>query len=171
MTSYPSHLIRPVDWLGERLLIRPVRPDDAPKFIAGALLCSAEDLRFRFLRSIHHLSEKLAAQLTQIDYERHMAFVAENLKGDILAVSRLVGDTCKKSAEYALIVRTDLQKRGLGGLMHNLLLDYAAGRGITELWGIVDSDNRRALGFVRRLGFRLGFHADFPFTHIIRAAI
>jgi hypothetical protein len=34
---------------------------------------------------MQRLSEDLAAQLTQIDYEQHMAFVAENLKGEIVA--------------------------------------------------------------------------------------
>jgi GNAT superfamily N-acetyltransferase len=94
---------------------------------------------------MHRLSEGLAAQLTQIDYEQHMAFVAENLKGEIVAVARFARDTLKKSAECAVIVRTDLQRRGLGSQMHGLIEDYAISRGITELWGVVAPDNLRAL--------------------------
>jgi acetyltransferase len=171
MARYPDILIQYVNWCGNRLLVRPVRPDDAPKFVTASLSCSAADLRFRFLSSMHHLSEKLAAQLTQIDYEQHMAFVAENLKGEIVAVARFARDALKKSAECAVIVRTDLQRRGLGSQMHGLIEDYAVSCGITELWGVVSPDNLRALEFFRRLDFRVGFHIDFPFMRIAKSLV
>ena len=165
---YPSHLARHVLWRGERLLIRPVRADDAPRFVEGAKRCSSEDLRFRFLRSIRHLSDQLLAQLTQIDYEQHMAFAVEGLKGDIMAVTRLVRDGCKKSAEYAIIVRSDLQKQGLGTLMQKLLLDYATGLGIKEVWGLVDSENRRALDLATKLGFSRVLQFGQPFVRVVK---
>ena len=166
---YPSHLARQILWRGERLLIRPVRADDAPGFAEGAKRCSSEDLRFRFLTSFQHLSEKLLAQLTQIDYERQMAFVVEGLKGDVMAVTRLVRDGCKKSAEYAIIVRTDLQKQGLGTLAQKLLLDYAASLGIKEVWGLMDTENRRALNLAAKLGFSRAFQFGLPFVRVVKA--
>ena len=166
---YPSHLARHVLWRGERLLIRPVRADDAPGFAEGAKRCSSEDLRFRFLTSFQHLSEKLLAQLTQIDYEQHMAFVVEGLKGDIMAVTRLVRDGYKKSAEYAIIVRTDLQKQGLGTLAQKLLLDYASSLGIKEVWGLMDTENRRALNLATKLGFSRAFQFGLPFVRVVKA--
>jgi acetyltransferase len=169
MTDYPSQLSHYVDWCSQRLLIRPVLAADAPKFIAGSLRCSAQDLRFRFLNGVHRISEKLAAQLTQIDYDKHMAFVAEDVKGDILAVARLVKDACKRSAEYALIVRTDLQRQGMGRMMIKLLQDYAVGRGINEIWGIVDTENSRALRLAQALGFSSGFHIDLPFVRVVKS--
>jgi len=113
MACYPDILTQYVNWCGNRLLVRPVRPDDAPKFVMASRLCNAADLRFRFLSSMHRISEDLAARLTLIDYEQHMAFVAENLKGEIVAVARFARDALKKSAECAVIVRTDLQRLGL----------------------------------------------------------
>ena len=166
---YPSHLVRQILWRGERLLIRPVRADDAPGFVEGAKRCSSEDLRFRFLTSFQHLSEKLLAQLTQIDYEQHMAFVVEGLKGDIMAVTRLVRDGYKKSAEYAIIVRSDLQKQGLGTLAQKLLLDYATGLGIKEVWGLMDTENRRALNLATKLGFSRAFQFGLPFVRVVKA--
>ena len=166
---YPTHLIRHVLWRGERLLIRPVRADDAPGFVEGLKRCSFEDLRFRFLRNIRHLSEQLLTQLTQIDYEQQMAFVAEGLKGDIMAVTRLVRDGCKKSAEYAIIVRTDLQKQGLGTLMQKLLLDYAAELGLKEVWGLMDPENRKALNLATKLEFRRAFLFDLPFIRVAKS--
>jgi acetyltransferase len=166
---YPSHLVRHVLWRGERLLIRPVRADDAPKFVEGAKRCSSEDLRLRFLRSVRQLSEQLLAQLTEIDYEQNMAFVVEGLKGDIMAVTRLVRDGCRKSAEYAIIVRSDLQKQGLGTLMQKLLLDYASSLGLNEVWGLMDSENRRALNLATKLGFSQVFQFGLPFVRVVKS--
>ena len=169
MARYPDNLIQYVNWCGNCLLVRPVRPDDAPKFVTASLLCSAADLRFRFLRCMHRLSEGLAAQLTQIDYEQHMAFVVEGLKGDIMAVTRLVRDGCKKSAEYAIIVRSDLQKQGLGTLAQKLLLDYAASLGLKEVWGLMDTENRRALNLATKLGFSRVFQFGLPFVRVVKS--
>jgi acetyltransferase len=166
---YPSHLVSHILWRGERLLLRPVRADDAPRFVEGAKRCSSEDLRFRFLSSIQNLSDQLLAQLTQIDYERQMAFVVEGLKGDIMAVTRLVRDGCKKSAEYTIIVRSDLQKQGLGTLAQKLLLDYAASLGIKEVWGLMDTENRRALNLATKLGFSRVFQFGQPFVRVVKA--
>jgi hypothetical protein len=77
MARYPDILIQYFNWCGNRLQVRPVRPDAAPKFVMASLLRSAADLRFRFLRRMHHLSEKLAMQFTLIDDEQHAAFVAD----------------------------------------------------------------------------------------------
>lgn len=167
--SYPSHLIREVLWRGERLLVRPVRAEDAAGYAAAAEHCSIEDIRFRLLNGIRQVSQALIARFTEIDYEQTMAFVAESMKGDIVAVTRLVRDACRESAEFAIIVRTDLQKQGLGTLMQNLLFDYASGLGLTEMWGLVDTENRKALSLMDRLGFRQTFHIDLPFVRVVKA--
>lgn len=166
---YPSHLIRQALWRGERLLIRPVRSDDAAGYAAAAAYCSLEDISARLMRGIREVSSALIARFTEIDYEQTMAFVAESMKGDILAVTRLVRDSCRRSAEYAIIVRTDLQRQGLGTLMQKALLDYAAGLGLDEVWGAVDCENRRALGLADKLGFIRTFHIDLPFVRVVKA--
>ena len=169
MSIYPSHLVREVLWRGEHLLVRPVRPDDAAGYAAAAKHCTIEDLRFRLLNGIRQVSHQLIAQFTQIDYEQTMAFVAEGLKGDVMAVTRLVRDGVKKSAEYAIIVRSDLQKQGLGTLMQNLLLEYAADLGLNEVWGVIDDQNRRALNLATKLGFTRGFMAGLPFVRVVKS--
>jgi acetyltransferase len=166
---YPSHLIRHVLWRGEQLLVRPVRVEDVAGYMAAAMHCSLEDISARLLRSIRAVSQQLIARFTEIDYEQTMAFVAEGMKGDILAVTRLARDACNKSAEYAIIVRTDLQRQGLGTLMQTLLLDYATSLGLDEVWGLIDTENRKALGLMDRLGFTRSFHIDLPFVRVAKA--
>ena len=55
--------------------LRPIRPEDAP--LTDDLLASTdpEDVRLRFLSPLRKLPRQLAARLTQIDYDREMAFV------------------------------------------------------------------------------------------------
>lgn len=165
---YPSHLIRQVLWRGEQLLVRPVRAEDVAGYLAAASHCSLEDISARLMRGIRQVSQQVIARFTEIDYEQTMAFVAEGVKGDILAITRLVRDTCRTSAEYAIIVRTDLQRQGLGLLMQKMLLDYAKDLGLDEVWGVVDSENRKALSLADRLGFTRSFHIDLPFVRVVK---
>jgi acetyltransferase len=151
---YPEGLIRTVELDGERLTIRPVRPPDAPKLIEIVDLCSAEDVALRFCGGVRHLSPELAGQLSQIDYDRQMALVAEDAAGHLLGVARLIFDPEGESAEYALLVRSDRQNHGLGGRLFQALLDYAAARGVREVWGDVAHDNVRMLELAHALGFR-----------------
>ena len=57
---------------GTRVLMRPLRPEDAalyPEFIAHV---TPEDSRLRFFAAIRELSEERIAELTHLDYEpRH----------------------------------------------------------------------------------------------------
>ena len=166
---YPRHLMREVWWRGEKLLVRPVRADDGAGYADAAKHCSIEDIRFRLLNGVRQVSHQLIARFTHIDYEQTMAFVAEGIKGDLLAITRLVRDGCRKSAEFAIIVRSDLQRQGLGTLMQNMLLDYAGDLGLDEVWGLIDCENRKALGLAEKLGFSRGFEAGIPFARVVKA--
>jgi acetyltransferase len=150
---YPEHLTRTVAIDGETLTVRPVRPQDAPRLIETVQLCSPEDVRLRFCGGMQHLPLDQAAQLTQIDYDRQMALVAEDAAGQILGVARVLFDPEVETAEFALLVRSDRQKHGLGGLLLQAILDYAASRGVRRVWGDVARDNARMLELARMLGF------------------
>jgi acetyltransferase len=103
---------------------------------------------------MRRLSPDLAARLSQIDYDRQMALLAEDADGLILAVARLDFDPERESAEYALLVRSDRQGHGLGGRLLQAALDYAAERGARQVWGDVACDNARMLELAEGLGFR-----------------
>ena len=71
------------------------------------------------------------ARLTQIDYEREMAFVAVAPGPDgaeqTLGVARAVADPDNIDAEFGIIVRSDLKGTGLGSvLMHKLIRTCAS---------------------------------------------
>jgi len=52
-------------------------------------------------------------------------------------------------------VRDDLAGRGLGRMLMRRIMDYAAGRGIREVFGDVLQANSRMLDLARHLGFQI----------------
>jgi acetyltransferase len=99
------------------------------------------------------------AHFTQIDYDREMAFVAVGHDGGgeekILGVARACADPDNLTAEFAVLVRSDLKGQGLGRLLMEKLIAYCRGRCTRRLSGSVMSENMAMLGLVRALGFRV----------------
>jgi acetyltransferase len=112
-----------------------------------------EDIRLRFFGPLRELSHEMAARLTQIDYDREMAFLL--LDGDVvLGVGRLAADPDFQQAEFAITVASDRQRRGYGVLLLTHVLDYAKARGIPKVFGLVLRENVKMLKLTERLGFK-----------------
>jgi len=150
---YPSDLAHDVEVGGETVHIRPIRPTDADRLVELVDKSSEKDVHLRFSGGLRHLTPELIVRLTQIDYDRHMALVAEDAGGEILGVGRLVCDPEGEAAEFALMVRSDRQMRGLGGALLQAVLDYAKRRGLSKVWGDVARDNKRMRDLAGALGF------------------
>ncbi len=150
---YPVELETEVaDRDGKRLRVRPIRPDDEPLIQAFTRRLTPEDVRMRFFGPLRELSHELAARLTQIDYDREMAFLL--LDGDeLLGVGRLAADSAFEEAEFALVVASDRQRHGYGTLLLEHVLQYAKARGIKRVVGYVLRENQRMLELTKRLGF------------------
>ena len=150
---YPVELEIDIDHRGQRLHIRPIRPEDEALLNIFTRHLTAEDIRMRFFGPLRELSHEMAARLSQIDYDREMAFLL--LDGqELLGVGRLAADPDFEQAEFALIVASDRQRRGYGALLLSHVIDYARGRGIKRVVGYVLRENHRMLDLTERLGFR-----------------
>jgi acetyltransferase len=155
---YPAHLARTVKVGDVTLCVRPIRPADAARLSEMVDLSTDHDVHLRFFGGMRHLSPDMTARLTQLDYDRHMAFVAEAPDGEIWGVGRLVEDPEGDSGEYALMVRSDRQELGIGRMLLKEVLDYAAARGLKEVWGDVARENHRMRAMAEAFGFRT--HTD-----------
>jgi acetyltransferase len=144
---------------GAAVTLRPIQPEDEPLLHDLAAHMTPEDLRRRFFAPMRGLSHALAARLTQIDYDREMALVAQHA-GAVLGVARYSADPDRLSAEYAIAVRSDWKGRGVGYLLMTRLIDVARRQGVGELVGEVLYDNRQMLAMCRELGFNLAADPD-----------
>lgn len=160
---YPAAWVREITLRDGRVaVLRPVRPEDAllyPDFLARV---EAEHIRMRFLAPRKHFPEEMAVRLTQLDYDREMAFLAITADGEMAGVSRIACDPDHRTAEYALLVRSDLQGLGLGHILMEQLIAYAKADGLVQLEGNVLAENRGMRDLILSLGFEIRKRLDEP---------
>jgi acetyl-CoA synthetase (ADP-forming)/acetyltransferase len=153
---YPLELEQLVDWRGGQVLLRPIRPEDAPQHQVFFSALDPDDIRLRFFSAMRELPPAQLARLTQIDYDRAMAFIATRAgadgKPETLGVVRAVADPDNQSAEFAIIVRSDLKGQGLGYILFKKLVDYFRGHGTGEIVGDALSENLGVQKLVRHFG-------------------
>lgn len=151
---YPSGWDRNVEAGGHAYRIRPMKPADArlyPRFLDRV---TPDDLRLRFLVPTRTLSDETIIRLSQLDYDRDIAFIALEAENDLAGVVRYSADPDHSAAEFSAHVRSDLQGHGLGTAMMHILIEYARAEGLTRLTGLVLRENTEMLAIAESLGFR-----------------
>ena len=141
---------------GTRILTRPLRPEDGalyPEFVAHI---DPEDARLRFFSAVKELSEERIHQLTHLDYNRAMAFIAfDEANCQMLGVVRLHLDRERRGGEFAVIVRSAFKGHGLGWLLMQRIIDYARSIGLARMHGQVLTENTTMLRMCAELGFQI----------------
>jgi acetyltransferase len=154
---YPQELEQQVQWQGQPLLLRPIKPEDGQAHVAFFNALDPEDVRYRMFIRMRELQLSELARFTQIDYDREMAFIATRRRADgeyeTLGVARAIADPDNVQAEFAIIVRSDLKGQGLGPMLMTKLIDYCRRRGIREIVGETLAHNTHLLNLVTKLGF------------------
>lgn len=156
---YPAELVEQQDWQGRAITLRPIRPEDEAQHLAFLEQLSPEDVRMRVFYSRRSIERTELARLTQIDYEREMAFLAvaalPSGAQETLGVARAICDPDNITAEFGVIVRSDLKGGRLGERLMHKLIQHLRQRGTRRLVGTVLHDNPRMLQLARDLGFRI----------------
>jgi acetyltransferase len=144
---------------GGEVLIRPIRPEDEAAHARFVSRLSPEDSRFRFFHYVRTMPQSELARLTQIDYDREMAFVAVRqgeAGAETIGVVRTVAEPDNESAEFAIVVRSDLKRRGLGTRLMQRAIDHCRSRGTREIGGDVLAGNESMIDLARRFpGFAI----------------
>ena len=168
ISPYPKELEK-VYTLPDRrsFLLRPILPEDEPQLRELVRRVPAEDVRMRFFQPIRELSHDMAARLTQLDYEREMAFIVTEPnsipgKGKIWGVVRCNADPDMEKAEYSILVDRVVTGLGLGPMLMRYIIEYARSRGIKELYGEVLRENEPMLRLNRALNFQIRSTPDDP---------
>jgi acetyltransferase len=157
IAPYPTKYITP--WQlsdGTEVLLRPIRPEDEPAEHEMLSSLSEDTLRARFFSVIKDISHEWLILFCNIDYDRHMAIVAEvreNGKSRMIGVARLIMDQDLTSGEVAVLVQDRFQGRRLGSKLVEMLIGIARERGLEDIRADVLTENKRMLNVFRRLGF------------------
>ncbi len=137
---------------GERVRIRPIRPDDEP-CLSELYDRSSHNTRYqRFFTVMRRLPPDWAHFLANVDYDRRFALVLEDLSA---AATSLIGvaryePTHDGVPEIALVVEDRWQRKGLGTLLLTELFRAAAENGVSQFRAWVLADNRRMLALLAR---------------------
>jgi GNAT superfamily N-acetyltransferase len=161
---------------GSRVTLRLVRPEDKQLLRRGFERLSPESRYRRFLAAKTELSDAELAYLTEVDGWNHFAIGAVTVDAagaeEGVAIARFIRSSeDPRSAEAAVAVIDDWQRKGLGTILLLRLVAAARERGIDRFAGEALAANqqiREVLGQlaqgvrVRGDGPELGIEVDLP---------
>jgi acetyltransferase len=159
---------------GGQYTVRPIHPDDAEMLQTLVRSLSSESRYFRFVSSMHELPPAMLSRFTLIDYDREMALVAvvkERKAGEdgemvetsrIVGVSRYITNPDSASCEFSLVVADDFGGRGMGSRLMLSIMDVAREKGLTEIDGLVLTNNPGMLKLMKSLGFSVKSFPEDP---------
>ncbi|MBU3737687.1 MAG: acetate--CoA ligase family protein [Rhodoferax sp.] len=154
---YPAELEEQVEWQGQTLCLRAIRPEDEALHLAFFQSLDPQDVRLRWFYSRRSIERSELARMVQIDYAREMAFVAiapdPQGQARTLGVVRAITDPDNIQAEFGVIVRSELKGSGLGLLLMQKMIRYLRSQGTRRLCATVLDYNERMLSLARELGF------------------
>jgi acetyltransferase len=154
---YPTHLVS--HWQlpdGTDITIRPIRPEDAEIEQEFVHNLSEESKYYRFMHTVHELSDEMLVRFTQIDYDREMALIAVTEEGGReveIGVCRYAINPDGESCEFALVVSDQWQHKAVGHKLMGSLMDAARTKGLKTMEGEVLAGNHNMLRLVATLGF------------------
>lgn len=147
---------------GTPFVIRPIRSTDGPALEAAFARMSPRSRYLRFFTVRQKLGDYLVSSLVDIDHDRHRAWVVADptAESDVgtnegrgFAVARLaVVQDDPKVADAAVAVVDDMQGRGFGRLLLELLTATALDTGVEFLRFETLAENRRMRAMVTELG-------------------
>ncbi|MBN2141222.1 MAG: GNAT family N-acetyltransferase [Desulfovibrionaceae bacterium] len=152
---------------GRKVTLRPIRPEDEATHREFLARLSDDDLRLRFFGVVRReFDHKDLARFTQIDYDREMAFIATSLdehnRPETLGVSRTATKPDNSEAEFAIVVRSDQKRQGLGSLLFEKSIRYTRDRGTAVIKGQTMVENKGMVGLSRKFGFEVGPSREDP---------
>jgi acetyltransferase len=169
---YPQELVETWHWKDQVLTLRPIRPEDEAQHLAFLERLDPEDIRLRVFYSRRSIEHSELARLTQIDYAREMAFIATRPLPDggeeTLGAVRATVDPDNETAEFGVIVRSDLKGSGLGHRLMGKMIEHLRARGTQRLVGTVLRINTGMLELAKALGFQERSNPSDPGDHQVR---
>jgi len=173
---YPQELVERFEWRGREATMRPIRPEDEAQHLAFLERVEPADIRMRLFYTRRTIERTELARLTQIDYEREMAFIvtvplADGAGEETLGVVRAFVDPDNVQAEFGILIRSDTKGAGLGRRLMDKVIAYLRERGTQRLVATVLAENTPMLELCAKLGFRESADQPEPTVRQIEMAL
>ncbi len=167
ISPYPEQLIETAHLKRSKreVILRPIQGEDEPNHLEFWKSLSPESVRLRYFYSRALPTHSELASWTQIDYDREMAFIATAKRPkapgfETLGVVRTSTDPDNIAAEFAVVVRDDLQGEGLGAMLMQKMINYCKSRGTLQIMGTTLPSNLGMQNLAKKLGFSNGYDAE-----------
>jgi acetyltransferase len=158
---------------GTPVIVRPIRPEDEPLMIAFHQAISGETVYLRYFHALKLTQRVAHERLTRIcfiDYDCEMVLVADRedpatRAHEILGVGRLNRRHGTDDAEFALIIRDNFQRCGMGTTLLQQLIAFAREERVRRIVGEILTQNHAMQRVCTKLGFRLSSDAASGLVH------
>jgi acetyltransferase len=146
--------VDPARWIR----VRALAPRHAALHAEFLQRIEPDDVRLRYGQFARRLSSRDLAGLVAVQPGEVVlvALPPPFRSKAVLGVARAVPDRDGRSAEFGLLVRSDLKRRGIGAKLLRALLAELAARGVAEAYGEVLHENTAMLTLAKRLGATVG---------------
>jgi len=159
---YPTKYVQSWESLkGDRLTIRPIRPEDEPLMVQFHRNLSEESVYLRYAHMVklkQRIAHERLTRICFIDYDREMLLVADSqnpqtAEHEIVGVARLSKLHGTNEAEFALIVSDRYQHQGLGSELLRRLLEVGKDEKLDAIVGYILTSNHAMQSICLKLGF------------------
>jgi ribosomal protein S18 acetylase RimI-like enzyme len=153
--GHPPHNRELVLRDGAMIRVRPLLAGDRAIYERAVVDLSPRSRYLRFFTPIEKPSKRLLDQMTQTDGHLHVAYLAVTMDGSTAlgAVRYILGVDDHRSAEVAIAVADDWQRRGLGSQVLRHTVEHAQRAGLRSLTALTLRENPAAAGLLRASGF------------------
>jgi RimJ/RimL family protein N-acetyltransferase len=153
---------------GRPIEIRALRPGDRAEMLAAIGRTSMQSLQRRFFAPKKGFSEQEMAFFLNIDFEKHVALVAQiddDGRPAIAGGGRYIA-VRPGQAEIAFVVVDAYQGQGIGTMLMRHLAILARDAGLRELIATVLPENTAMLKVFKKFGFRPGSKREAQVIHL-----
>jgi GNAT superfamily N-acetyltransferase len=146
---------------GSEVALRPLEAGDRERLSRLFYRLSPESVYHRFLSPLHDPSDAGLDRLVDLDHDQRDAIAA--MSGDeVVGVARYFRDRETAVADLAVLIEDAWQGKGLSLILVEQLKELARSRGIEAFTATILSQNRSAIGLVRRVFPNATFTVDGP---------
>ena len=142
---------------GTEVVLRPIKAEDEGRFDELIKSLSAESVRFRFFEIFKEIPHETLTKYCNLDYDRQIAIVAELQNGSkqIIGAGRVIAEPDGKSGEFAVLVTDQWQRKGLGSMLMEYIINVAKNMRLARIFAHVLPNNIKMTKLCEKKGFKM----------------